>query len=307
MVNKFKNENARTRYSKLDASRRYRFWVFTSFIDPNKDLLQKLIDKEILRYVIYQREKTPTTGKIHWQGFSQWHKPVYLKQIKEMFKNNALHLEPMYSKPEDNIAYCSKLKSKDGETVELGRPTEQGRRSDLESLYDDIESGATLKQILKTHKGNALRHINVVYKASQIVWNQDRFAEYQDEISKWMNAPKSERTKKQKKDIDFHAHKSESNTESDGDSDSEGSLTFVERAILRRDTAQMALKYHAIMENPDISCEALEALKPIPPKEVKERKPYKEFVFSSSDDDDDSEREYSDSSTDCRSVSSDDD
>lgn len=73
-------------------------------------------ESNFFRYIIYQHEKAPETGRIHIQGYVQLFKQSTMKRIKEKLTNNMefnfnneVHIEhPIRGSFEDQIRYCSK-------------------------------------------------------------------------------------------------------------------------------------------------------------------------------------------------------
>lgn len=84
-----------------------------------------------VQYMIYQREKCPDTGKLHWQGYIELTKPMRLAAVKQILQDPSVHIEPRKGTQEEAIAYCKKEASRDSPPVEIGTPTKQGRRTDL--------------------------------------------------------------------------------------------------------------------------------------------------------------------------------
>ena len=54
---------------------------------------------------------------------------------------------------------------------EYGTPHKAGKRNDIEEMYDDIEEGFTLKEILHKHRHKALNIMHCVEKAAKILNN----------------------------------------------------------------------------------------------------------------------------------------
>lgn len=128
-----------------------------------------------LAYLVYQKEICPHTKKTHWQGYAEWTDKMSIKQIKEFFKDDTVHIETRKGSQKDAINYCTKLESRDKESIPVtfGKPKEAGHRSDLDSIVEDIESGYTKKELLKKFGGNALRHISMIDKAQLVFLDKD--------------------------------------------------------------------------------------------------------------------------------------
>lgn len=97
---------------------RYRNICFTSykdcldeifcFDDDNESYCIKESVSEVLSYLIMQKERCPTTLKIHWQGYCEFKDQLTLSQIKSIFDDNTLHIEPRRGTTLQAIEYCRK-------------------------------------------------------------------------------------------------------------------------------------------------------------------------------------------------------
>lgn len=107
-----------------------RSWTFTSFAN---DIFPNGFDD--VKYCVYQREITPTTGQEHWQGYIVYKSPCRMSKIKTILGDNAAHLEIAKGNAQQNHAYCTKQESRKpgtepvehGELPKLG----QGKRESL--------------------------------------------------------------------------------------------------------------------------------------------------------------------------------
>lgn len=143
---------------------RFRNVMITLWNEPKPDIEQ-------VRYYVYQVEKCPRTQKKHYQMYCEFYDKKSVKQIKQIFNDTTMHIEPRYGSQEDAIKYCSKEESRLEGPFFFGKKGNQGHRSDLDSMVDMIESGATGKEILIEMRGNALRHINHIYKGLYAFWD----------------------------------------------------------------------------------------------------------------------------------------
>lgn len=144
-------------------SGKYRNWCFTSYQDIMK------IDEKKCTYYIMQREVCPTTKKEHWQGYIEFPCQKRMNEAKIVLNDNSCHLEPRWGTQKQAIEYCSKRESRKENSTPIiyGTLKMQGNRSELDSLWDSIESGMTQKEILIEHRGLALKHINMIYKGAK--------------------------------------------------------------------------------------------------------------------------------------------
>lgn len=111
-----------------------RNYAFTSFA---LDLFEKYFDESKMKYLIIGKEKCPTTGKEHLQGYVNLKSSRNFKYMKKNIFKNGEHFAQCIASPEINIKYCKK----DGDFKEWGTMPNQGKRTDLIKLKDDIMSG----------------------------------------------------------------------------------------------------------------------------------------------------------------------
>lgn len=91
----------------------YCFTVFNLDEDAEKELNRQL-GMLCVKY-LYGKEKCPTTGRTHFQGFLHLKKAMRITELKLIGKP---HLEACKGSEEQNIKYCSK----DGQVVKWGFP-----------------------------------------------------------------------------------------------------------------------------------------------------------------------------------------
>lgn len=123
-------------------------FCFTSFDTNIKPKLTSC------HFLIYQKEKCPTTGKEHLQGYCELKRAKDITQIKRMFKSQTMHIERAKGTAEENIAYCTKLSCRVEEPVVHGTPKQQGKRNDIpkiESLKQVAEDNPMF--FIRYHKG----------------------------------------------------------------------------------------------------------------------------------------------------------
>lgn len=83
----------------------FRHWCFTSF-----EIQAPVYSSEIMTKLMYQKERCPTSGTIHWQGFVTMKMKCTLKKMKELF-GDRVHFEGCRGNYESNVRYCSKSES----------------------------------------------------------------------------------------------------------------------------------------------------------------------------------------------------
>lgn len=150
---------------------RYRNWVFTSYKIEGFKVPECM-------FCIYQEEECPTTKKRHLQGYIEFKDKLSMRSVKSLFEDHTLHLEVRQGSQAQAVAYCSKKDTRVKEPIIIGKLKNQGHRKDLDEIYDDISEGMTAKEILLRHKGNAVRHINVIKKSLMIYHDLDEVDKY---------------------------------------------------------------------------------------------------------------------------------
>lgn len=132
-----------------------RNWTFTQQKDVDNNLVIEDFTEEVkskIRYLVYQHEICPQTGKHHWQGFIQAFNPIRYSTINKLLpKLFGAHFEQKFknSTPEQAANYCKKVESRMPDTLpfEFGTITSQGERTDLEAIQDKINNGVSLRKI----------------------------------------------------------------------------------------------------------------------------------------------------------------
>lgn len=66
----------------------------------------------VVCYYIFQLEKAPSTGQLHYQGYLRMSSPKAMARVKALFAPWQPHLEKCNGAEEKNIAYCSKEESR---------------------------------------------------------------------------------------------------------------------------------------------------------------------------------------------------
>lgn len=144
--------------------RRSRNFCFTSF---------KIIDlepvyeeyRDIIRYLCYGEEICPKTNKKHLQGWIQFRNPKDLRPAQKILKMGKIHMEMCNGSEYSNDKYCTK----DGKYKKFGKFKSQGFRTDLEIIKKNIESGASLTEIIQDNFSMYCRYRNGIEKYVEIV------------------------------------------------------------------------------------------------------------------------------------------
>lgn len=148
---------------------RHRNWCFTSFE-------QELhIDLNVLKYIIYQQERCPDTGKLHWQGYLELRNAKTMQQTKGLFQGE-VHLEKRIGTQQQAIDYCRKLSTSIENTLfEYGnRGKGQGHRTDLDRVaHEIIEEKKTISEIAVSDPATFVRNTHGLRELKAIVDKRD--------------------------------------------------------------------------------------------------------------------------------------
>lgn len=129
-------------------------WCFTAYDLPKEDGAGFTVPDahKDFKYCVYQPEICPDTGTLHYQGYVELKRTNTLGQVKLMFNDNTMHLEPRRGTREDARAYCMKEDSRmpGTEPIEFGEWTGkgQGRRDDLNAAKQIILDTPTWPQVM---------------------------------------------------------------------------------------------------------------------------------------------------------------
>lgn len=131
----------------FDKTKTYRSWCFTL----NNPTEQLTWDEKKVRYAIWQEEKAPTTGTIHYQGFMQLRRGQRFSYVKKILPT--AHWEPRHkhSTNEAAIVYCEKNETKIAGPWTFGKIVRKGQRTDLEECKAKLDEGASLKTVAMEH------------------------------------------------------------------------------------------------------------------------------------------------------------
>ena len=118
---------------------KHRGWVFTlnNYTQDEYDALSRLEPE----YIVYGKE-VGESGTPHLQGFLHFANPRIMP--KKLIPR--AHWEPLRGTPKQASDYCKK----DGDFYEHGTLPNQGKRNDLDEVYDAVKTGTkTVSDIIE--------------------------------------------------------------------------------------------------------------------------------------------------------------
>lgn len=104
-----------------------RSWLFTCY-----DLDCISSENPRLNYCIWQKEKCPTTDRLHYQGYTEWCSPVRHTYVQNWIGTEC-HCDKRKGTRDDAITYCSKEETRIEGPWEIGdrKSGGQGTRNDI--------------------------------------------------------------------------------------------------------------------------------------------------------------------------------
>jgi len=150
------------KWTKENKEKMVRAWVLTYHHPTERDHLwfEELSKKKGIRYLVVGREHTKTEG-LHFQGYIAWNNGKNFKQAKRWFGLDKIHIEWAKGNDFQNQKYCSK----ENLMIEVGKPTKQGKRTDIEkALQIAKETGKIRDVLVKVSNYQAVRHVELYMK-----------------------------------------------------------------------------------------------------------------------------------------------
>lgn len=126
----------------------YRNVCFTDF-DTSDDRIEfyKTCNE---KYVIFQVEKAPDTGRLHIQGYMELKKRMRLTGLKKKF-GDKVHFERRKGSAQQAADYCKKDESRVTGPFEVGTISQPGKRNDLLAAKRKIDEGCSELELAEEH------------------------------------------------------------------------------------------------------------------------------------------------------------
>lgn len=187
-----------------DNRQRSTHWAFTHHVNmgeecehctfhPNK--VQEVGNKKATYTVLggaCQLEVTKSGGH-HWQGWCHFDKEIVFTSLKSLFCNK-IHWEKMIGTTEQNMAYCTKVKNKDGSEARVEN-TEPIVFGDSEARNPHIKRGAGARNDLEEvinlcNEGNTEDDVRALCPAEWIKYHKGIKDYMRFCVPKWVEQPR---------------------------------------------------------------------------------------------------------------------
>ena len=144
-------------------------WLFTWFKKEDTEAKFLTWDEDDLvsngvRFIVYQLEECPETGKPHYQGYIEMVVKIRFKALTKLFPSG-IHLELRKGTQRQAIAYCTKEDTRIAIGARVGQPKKhrQGARTDLIAFHKAIcLEGKTDLELFHDFPRLTTNHLRVV-------------------------------------------------------------------------------------------------------------------------------------------------
>lgn len=130
-------------------------FTLNNYTELEENKLQAFADEQCT-YMVYGKE-TSSTGTPHLQGYMRLCNHLTLRVIKHK-TTERIHLEGARGSFRSNYNYCTK----ENIAFEYGHGPIQGRRSDLQNLYEDVKIGVTFDDLISKYGTTVFKHSKMV-------------------------------------------------------------------------------------------------------------------------------------------------
>lgn len=145
------SDNRSENNAQIAETKQARRWCFT-YNNPPVNWKEKFGGLKSMTYLLVGMENAPNTGTPHLQGYIEFSSGCRLSTLKRIDKS--IHWEICNGTAAQNVAYCKK----GGMFEEIGKPSEQGRRTDLEDIRTMIDNKAPMLEVAQEHFGSFVRY-----------------------------------------------------------------------------------------------------------------------------------------------------
>lgn len=150
---------------------RARGWCFTinNYTVEDEAQLERAWADGKLMYLVYGRETAPQTGTRHLQGYVYFLHPISMAGAKLRLSQRA-HFEAAKGSPLQASTYCKK----ESDFEEMGELPRQGKRTDLLAMYEQMESGARVIDLLREGHLSGAQALTTAERLSKYVAAPER-------------------------------------------------------------------------------------------------------------------------------------
>jgi len=137
--------------------------------EPSEEFVERV------RYVVWQRELAPETGRVHIQAYVELYMAAGIAMLKRLFNCPTMHVEKRRGTQDQARNYCMKEDTRDGPDggpFEYGTYSKtpgngQGKRNDLTDAVEALAAGG-VEAVVEKHPNTYVRYhrgIHALYQA----------------------------------------------------------------------------------------------------------------------------------------------
>lgn len=120
-------------------------------------LRAKVVGDDALRYLVFQLERAPTTGRLHIQAYVEFSVAKRATAVKSFFGGVA-DVRKCDASRKENIDYASKEDTREEGPWHIGEAPNQGARTDLDEVRTMVEEGSTDLELFQEHFSTLVRY-----------------------------------------------------------------------------------------------------------------------------------------------------
>lgn len=137
---------------------RSRNWMFTLYGEDFKEETKlELAEPSACSYGVWQLERCPSTGRLHFQGYLHFANPRRLDSVRSVIGGSP-HCEVRKGSHKQAMEYCSKVETRVAGPWTIGSEPEQGKRSDLDNCASAIKGGMSISEVRKEFPVQYIRY-----------------------------------------------------------------------------------------------------------------------------------------------------
>nr|QXP07656.1 MAG: replication associated protein [Arizlama virus] len=162
-------------------------WCFTIQTNITSEQLKEgdseheplgLWNDESMEYLVYQLEKAPTTGQLHFQGFVCLKKKSFMSALKKI--NTTAHWEATRGTPKQAADYCKKDDTRQAGPWEFGtQPDDRGKLSATAIAMAMIKNREPMEDIAEEVPQAIVRSSRGLMELKRLVWKSPDWRDVQ--------------------------------------------------------------------------------------------------------------------------------
>jgi len=155
---------------------RHRNWLMTknyknNDILSNEALIEIIMESKDVKYYVFQLEQGNFENTKHHQLFITFHNAKEHQYMINHFPG--CHIKEVINTPYSAAQYCKKEETRLTEPVEWGTPPQQGKRKDLEIMYEMVKDGATNEELRERFTNTYMKFFrNIEHIRQQIKYEE---------------------------------------------------------------------------------------------------------------------------------------